>query len=309
MATELVPSDNVHRGSSFDINIPMYGSQKTVSLEIPLKADLVDDYEAWFHGYNDIIDQIKEWASAQENLDVYQMNSFYAGISNKRRQFVNYYKTAMVFFIQTAGAGYLAYNEFTTPSSDGAQLCNVKDFHWLSWMAFAFTGFISLTLNDQLTELNQQGIYRFKNNLPPFFNKFWLSSGIFINTFVLAASWVVSVIVIFLATNPLDMILNSIAVYFIIELDDMMVNRIDYEFIDTWLDDEYEMWMRMKYEKRRKFGYEVSCIEKLGRCILWCSSCTENAVVKWIIRFLALATPIAVLICFNQSFDGSSPGQ
>ena len=77
-----------------------------------------DDYETWFHQYDDIIDQIKEWASAQENLDVYQMNSFYAGISNKRRQLVNYYKTAMVFFIQTAGAGYLAYNEFFLNSTN-----------------------------------------------------------------------------------------------------------------------------------------------------------------------------------------------
>lgn len=173
-------------------------------------------------------------------------------------------------------------------------------------MAFAFTGFISLTLNDQLTELNEQGIYRFKNNLPPFFNKFWLSSGIFINTFVLAASWFVSIVVIFLATDPLDMILNSIAVYFIIELDDMMVNRVDYEFVERWLDDEYEMWMRVKFERRKQVGYEISCIEKVGRGILWCSSCTENNGVQWCIRALSVSIPFAVLICFNQKFDGTN---
>ena len=40
--TELQPrqTDQPHRGSSFDVNIPMYSSQKTVSLEIPLKAGI-----------------------------------------------------------------------------------------------------------------------------------------------------------------------------------------------------------------------------------------------------------------------------
>ena len=90
----------------------------TISTTLTILKD-PDDYQYWFHQYDDIIDQIKEWTSAQENLDVYQMNSFYAGISNKRKQVLNYYKTAMVFFIQTAGAGYLAYNQFTTPSSEG----------------------------------------------------------------------------------------------------------------------------------------------------------------------------------------------
>lgn len=82
-----------------------------------------DDYDTWYHQYDDIIDQIKDWVSAQENLDVYQMNSFYAGISNKRRQCVNYYKTAMVFFIQTAGAGYLAYNEFFLNQDASGAVC------------------------------------------------------------------------------------------------------------------------------------------------------------------------------------------
>lgn len=233
------------------------------------------------------------------------MNSFYAGISNKRKQTLNYYKTAMVFFIQSCGATYLAINEFTN-GVGGAKFCDLGDFGWLSWMAFSFTGFISLTLNDQLLELSEQGIYRFRKQLPPFFNKFWLSLGIFINIFVLVISWFVSIVVIFLATNPLDMILNSIAVYFIIELDDQMVNRIDYEFIEVWIKDEYEMWMRNKFENRRKAGYEQSCIDKCGRCILKISSIIDTACIQWTIRILTFTAPIFVLICFGQEYEGGT---
>eukprot|EP00483_Globobulimina_turgida_P009034 UN09052 len=225
----------MHKMKSPKSRLQLYSSQKsTVSLEIPLKAD-VDDYESWSHQYDDIIDELKDWCSAQENLDVYQMNSFYAGINNVRAQVINYYKTAMVFFIQTAGAIFLAYNQLTVGFAPDSKICGLHDFGWLAFMAFSFTGFISLTLNDQLAEISRQCVYRFKRNLPPFFNKFWLSTGIFINIFVLMVSWIVSIVVIFLATNPLDMILNSIAVYFLIELDDMMVNRVDYEFVEVWL--------------------------------------------------------------------------
>eukprot|EP00483_Globobulimina_turgida_P007274 UN07288 len=216
--------------ATLSTNFPLYSSQRTVSFEIPLKAD-PDDYESWFHQYDDTVDQIQEWCSAQENLDVYQMNSFYAGVSNKRAQLLNYYKTAMVFFIQTGGAGYLAIRGITKNFTADSSFCKLDDIGLLSWMAMAFSGFISLTLNDQLTEISVQGVYRFKKNLPPFFNKFWLSLGIFINIFVLVISWVVSIVIIFISTNPMDMILNSIAIYFIIELDDMMVNRLDYECV------------------------------------------------------------------------------
>eukprot|EP01084_Bolivina_argentea_P171053 296352_1 len=299
---------NMNKGSgstTSSLNIPLYGSQrqKTVSFEIPLKADC-DDYESWFHQYDDTVDQIHEWCSAQENLDVYQMNSFYSGIGNVRSQAINYYKTAMVLFIQTGGAGYLAYNGFSKNFKTGSSFCKIDDIGPLSWMAMAFTGFISLTLQDQLTEISVQGVYRFKKNLPPFFNAFWLSLGIFINIFVLINSWVVSMLVIFISTNPMDMILNSVAVYFIIELDDMMVNRVDYEFVDVWLKDELDMWMRAKYEKRRKVGYEIGCTDRVGKCILGCASVTEISCVKWIIRIFAVITPIFVFLCFDQNFEG-----
>ena len=100
------------------------------------------------------------------------------------------------------------------------------------------------------------------------------------------------------------MILNSVAVYFIIELDDMMVNRVDYEFVDEWLKDEYEMWMRAKFERRKTKNYKYSCIERTGRCILKCSSITEVSCVKWCIRIIAAIVPLGVLVCFNQKFSG-----
>ena len=116
---------------------------------------------------------------------------------------------------QSGGAVYLAYNELTG-SDDDSKICDIHDFGWLSWMAFAFCGFISLTLNEKLSEISEQGCYKFKRNLPPFFNKFWLSTGIFINIFVLIVSWIVSVIVIFLATSPV----KNISKYIFVDITD-----------------------------------------------------------------------------------------
>ena len=165
-----------------------YSRQKSkVSLEIPLVAD-TDNFESWFQKYNDEIDNLKEWVQAQENLDIYQLNAFYSGISENRRYVVNLYKTLIVSFIQTAGATYLAYDRLFQVANGTSQLCATNDFGILSWMAFAFTGFISWTLNDQLTEISNFGCYSFTKNLPPFFDRAWISAGILVNVFVLSVS-------------------------------------------------------------------------------------------------------------------------
>ena len=93
------------------------------------------------------------------------------------------------------------------------------------------------------------------------------------------------------------------AVYFIIELDDRMINRVDYEFIDVWLNDEYEMWMRAKFQKR-SLNPQRSCIDSVGGCILKCTEITERPCFKWIIRLLTAVIPIFVLVCFDQTFEG-----
>merc|ERR1719273_2373243 len=100
-----------------------------------------------------------------------------------RLMVINFCKTLVTLWIQIGGTLYLTYAQLTTTDSEGGrgntddhwhtpspteapQFCNTQ-IDWLSFMAFAFTAFMSLTLNERMTEIEKRGCYKFKK-VPPF---------------------------------------------------------------------------------------------------------------------------------------------
>ena len=62
--------------------------------------------------YRRYVDDLLEWSSAQENLDVYQLNAFYSATHETSYYWRNYWKTICVQFIQTAGLIILLYHDW-----------------------------------------------------------------------------------------------------------------------------------------------------------------------------------------------------
>eukprot|EP00485_Elphidium_margaritaceum_P003375 CAMPEP_0202693526 /NCGR_PEP_ID=MMETSP1385-20130828/7616_1 /ASSEMBLY_ACC=CAM_ASM_000861 /TAXON_ID=933848 /ORGANISM="Elphidium margaritaceum" /LENGTH=219 /DNA_ID=CAMNT_0049349215 /DNA_START=255 /DNA_END=914 /DNA_ORIENTATION=- len=214
----------------------------------------------------------------------------------------------VTFFIQTVGAAYVAHRRVYHHAKDHADIpfCKPTDHGYLTFMAFALTAFLSFTINDELTALHKHGVYKFKRNaLPAFFSKCWLAVGILANVFVLLGVWAVSATVIFLATEPLEMILNTLAAYFMIQLGELMVTRNDYEHVQKWIEDNYVTWRQQQIQiQRHRELRNRGCCKKCGQCWLDCSLVTDSLVFKGLIRLIAAVLPFVVLICFNPSFSG-----
>merc|ERR1719233_1990046 len=103
---------------------------------------------------------------------------------------VNFCKTAATLWIQIGGALYLGYTQATTTTytheewncchNEDTDSCTPKmacednsaqqfcdpNFEWLAFMAFAFTTFMSITLNERLTEIRHRGCYCFIKQCP-----------------------------------------------------------------------------------------------------------------------------------------------
>lgn len=57
----------------------------------------------------------------------------------------------------------------------------------------------------------------------------WCAAGLMINTFVLAVIGLVSIIVVYLAEEPLELVLNSLALFFLADIDNYIVDAFDFD--------------------------------------------------------------------------------
>eukprot|EP00484_Ammonia_sp_Unknown_P026633 CAMPEP_0197034222 /NCGR_PEP_ID=MMETSP1384-20130603/12398_1 /TAXON_ID=29189 /ORGANISM="Ammonia sp." /LENGTH=433 /DNA_ID=CAMNT_0042464125 /DNA_START=26 /DNA_END=1325 /DNA_ORIENTATION=- len=102
----------------------------------------------------------------------------------------------------------------------------------LKILAFLFSSFLAFFSVDSLMGV-EQGMYKkmkYAGNIP-WINSAWLRVGFTVNVFVSIIAVYGSMTVILFSDNSLDMVLNSVALFFIVELDDLLVKQSDYERI------------------------------------------------------------------------------
>mmetsp|Transcript_71310 Transcript_71310/g.87476 ORF Transcript_71310/g.87476 Transcript_71310/m.87476 type:complete len:316 (+) Transcript_71310:45-992(+) len=258
--------------------------------------------------------ELMEWAKSQENIDLYQLNAFYAGTHAKGNYLLNYVKTFAVLGIQLFGMSWIIVTKMDEVLND--HNCDSADFSDPSnWIAFFFSLYLALIIGVQLTKIGNLGMYSWsfidendKNdntslaNMPPFINRLWLGIGLLINVLLLIVSFFVSILVVYTTSSgePLDMALNSMAVYFITELDDEIVGPDDYANIERFLtSNEYETYMyRQWYNKET---HEVTYYTLIGNIILKFSLFTNSRTFRYIIGLFCLVAPVYVLICFDKN--------
>merc|ERR1712083_990047 len=159
----------------------------------------------------------------------------------------------------------------------GDALCNVADFEGMAWhqvlydfqlkiLAFLFSTFLAFICFDRLTGV-EQGMYwkmKYAQHIH-FLNIIWLRIGFSVNVFASILAVYGSFTVVFFSDNSLDMILNSVALFFVVELDDLLVKGSDYQRIGDYI----RQYLAKEEEEQRKKMSEVEqikCCSKVRRC-------------------------------------------
>ena len=121
-------------------------------------------------------------------------------------------------------------------------------------------------------------------NLPDFLDGKWIQFGIFYNGYVEYCAIWVSFFVIFYSDNPFDLVMNAIALLFLEDLDDLLVDNTDYKDVEIYLKD-YEPRLSLKTQSKcRQYFYMI--MEKVDLFALY------------ITLFAAVVVPFYIGVCF-----------
>eukprot|EP01084_Bolivina_argentea_P320622 556324_1 len=242
--------------------------------------------------------QVKQWAEAQENLDIYQINAFIIGTGQRKLYAMGLWKMMACIGLQIIGIIFLTVEQWDAGGfNEGDSVCQGYngDGEALPWMAFFFVSFVSITCGEQLRTLGQYGMYQWGSEQPDFVSKIWVAMGLWANIIVLIMSWLCSVIIIYTSTTMLDMVLNAVAVLFMITIDDEIVTFSDYENV---------LKTMSSYSSQSKAG---AIFDKIGGGllkiqILWGKPIICTAVLTPLI----VVPPLFTILCYSP--DGAMIG-
>eukprot|EP01084_Bolivina_argentea_P278135 475033_1 len=179
---------------------------------------------------------LKAWASQQQYLDIYQVNAFYLGTAQRSQYIMSFWKTATCFGLQFIGILLLMQEQWTAYQATNTTVsaCTGGIQGHVAIVGYLFATYITLFCTDQIRTLNRYGMYGWGEKQPEFVNSLWIGVGLWVNLFSLILSWFVSCIIIFTSEDILNMVLNSVAVTFMLTLDDEIIGASDYNRIVKW---------------------------------------------------------------------------
>lgn len=275
----------------------------------------------------DIIEDILK--SDITNLDIYQVLAF-RKLDKKSHNnhpferypwllFFSYYQSlrfacVVVGLLQVLGLSVTVYivvrgyfNDLDKRVSSNAQ-CEWEFEAWMELghfklLAFLLSSLISFFACTCISDLPQNGLYRLLKNdehyeqFSTFINLSILQMSILIHHYVLLVAVCGSFFLIYASesTDATDMIVNAIALFFMVQADDMLVSSKD--AID----------LRSRFERYRK-EYQQSEVEESTADGEIRSKCSKKCWIKWsagiccflrmAVYFFALVSPFAITICW-----------
>eukprot|EP01084_Bolivina_argentea_P240386 403872_1 len=234
--------------------------------------------------------EIREWAEAGENLDIYQVNAIFEGSGDKKIQCMSYWKTMACVGLQTFGILTLMDLQWRAAGFDcpDVEKCN-GNFSRDGWIAFFFSVFVSLSCGEQLRTLGDYGMYKWGSGQPAGVSKFWVAIGLYTNLVVLLLTWVCSTITIMTSKGIDVIVLNSVAVLFMVTLDDQIVTFADYSQIQMSIG-------------QGTVNRCCSALDLVGGLLLKLQLVWKIPYFCGILMFpLTVVVPVLVLGCYNDS--------
>mmetsp|Transcript_19018 Transcript_19018/g.30267 ORF Transcript_19018/g.30267 Transcript_19018/m.30267 type:complete len:290 (-) Transcript_19018:65-934(-) len=197
------------------------------------------------HTTEGCINIIKHYADENSDFDIYQLCAFDKENCNKKTYRLTLVKAIFCLILQAPTLLYVIYVQMAESEK---KLCNIDPAH-LSYqsvcdkfLAFGYSFFLGFYIVELFRSNGYRGMYciLFRNlqNKPEFINGTWIRIGGYYNILLSNIAIVASYVLVFLSTSVLDMVLNCVALFFVVELDDLLVTKYDYYkisyFISHW---------------------------------------------------------------------------
>ena len=222
-------------------------------------------------------------------MDIYQMCSFMAQNEDSCCKKYTYYLKALCCAIfQSAGLVIFIYNAIRDTDKS---LCE-SDADWdVKCIATIATLYISLTMGGMIQIIDSQGLYEFdgwsSETIPPFLDRRWLFLGLYVNYFALMGAILGSFILIYVSESALDVILNAVALFFVVEMDDLMIDQYDYERVAEFFTENYDA--NNYKETYQDTSCQNICMKTGGSIVIFC---------VLVAMLGALAAPFYMAICY-----------
>lgn len=226
-----------------------------------------DESKARRKSTQQICERFVEDASNNENVDIYQICAIVSNIGDDACvKYWYYFKALVCFTFQTTMLALMVY-QFTHMNGrdeweedDGTEQYSFEssstyipvedeyddtdaewNTHWgkmTQSIAFCASLYISVSIWNWMWDLEHQGLYRVERtfiNCPKYVSHGWITIGLFANFFTLFFSLIGSNLLIYWAENALDVILNCVAIFFLLQIDNEIIGLSDYENIKRWM--------------------------------------------------------------------------
>jgi len=242
------------------------------------------------------IEHVLACCVAEDGFDIYQLMAFKSDTKENWKEHVIYalevLKSVVCALTQCVGI-FLVMHDFVEQGLTNKMMCNPPIYDEGAWMAiyhsqlkllaFLFSSFLAFFSIDQLKSVERGMYQRFSRgaNLK-LVNLVWLRIGLSVNIFVTIVAVYGSFVTVFFSHSSMDMILNSVALFFLVELDDMLVKADDYATIKHYLEahdnqticdearEEYKA--KMKDRNESCVGAKLccdSCCAQMVHCVGW----------------------------------------
>eukprot|EP01084_Bolivina_argentea_P173684 300864_1 len=197
---------------------------------------------------------IKDFLEANEGLDIYQMFAFKSathqydgGFKGWLFYLIDLIRVLLMAFVQIASVVVLYVYAITNEKSSSTRgWCDGNGETTARIMAISYSYILSSVFGVLFFQL-ETGFYKHLHSLTQggfsdygysFLSTSWLTFGKVINYTVLLNACYLSFCVILMSEEPLDIILNSMALLFILDLDNMVVSNRDYNDVLEFFENE-----------------------------------------------------------------------
>ena len=224
-----------------------------------------------------IIEHIRSCCIDKTDLDIYCVVSFTSFHDNKIHFLITLFRMIICFFTQLGGMVIVLESELE--EWEEYRFCEQGESKFeYAIMSFFFTIVVGIMGFEELLKLQNTGLYKTNcitlSNFPyETCNVFYCQFGRIINGIVILLVLYSSYILIYYTLNPLDLVLNSVAVFFILEIDQYFVTRRDYENILKYIEN---------YENEiKEENYNLTFFNK-----------SINAIIFYIISYLCILSSV-----------------
>ena len=235
-----------------------------------------------------------------EDLDIYQMCAWVSrqDTINIPTKITYYAKAFICWSIQIVGLIVFLFVQLDPSLKDPSHLCAMNESTEGKYstetqiLATMFAFYISFKIGGTVFDIGRTGLYTINwwtgENCPPFVTRHWVFVGGYTNVWTSLASVIGSFLVLYISDDMLDVILNAVALFFINDIDDFMMNKKDYRRVREW----FEEW-----EKKGERGVEHAKMGMMGSTVAskFCTPITICATFACLI--IAVIAPFWIAIC------------